>query len=256
MILALTGAGGGILAVPLLVFCLQLNISQAAPIGLLAVGIAAALGAVFGLKEGIVRYKAAFLMSLFGIMTAPVGVWLSNRIDNRSLSVLFAAVLLFVAYRTFQEASDGEQGSLLDANDPACVVSNSTGRFTWTARCARTLAGAGLVAGLLSGLIGVGGGFVMVPALKRYTDLTMQSIIATSLGVIALVTISGVSSSALAGSFNWHIALPFAGGALIGMILGRITSTYLAGPHLQKGFAIVSGLVALGMLVGVVLQES
>lgn len=102
LILALTGAGGGILAVPLLVFGLQLSVSQAAPIGLLAVGMAAALGATLGLKAGIVRYKAALLMSAFGMMAAPIGVWLGNRIDNRWLSILFAMVLLFGAYRTFK----------------------------------------------------------------------------------------------------------------------------------------------------------
>lgn len=128
-------------------------------------------------------------------------------------------------------------------------MSSETGRFVWNTRCARALAGSGVVAGLLSGLIGVGGGFVMVPALKRYSDLAMQSIIATSLAVIALVSISGVTSSALAGNLDWNIALPFAGGALVGMLLGRLTSSYLAGPQLQKSFAVVSGIVAIGMLV-------
>jgi hypothetical protein len=215
--------------------------------------MAAALGAILGLKAGIVRYKAALLMAALGMLAAPVGVWLGGRIDNRWLSILFAAVLLFVAYRTFKQAGDKTQQShYLNGDEPPCIVGTDTGRFAWTTRCARALAGSGVVAGLLSGLIGVGGGFVMVPALKRYTDLPMQSIIATSLGVIALVSISGVASSALAGSLNWHIALPFSGGALIGMLLGRLTSSYLAGPQLQKGFGIVSGLVAIGMLLKLV----
>lgn len=250
MILALTGAGGGILAVPLLVFGLQLSVFQAAPIGLLAVGMAAALGAVLGLKDGTVRYKAALLMSAFGMLTAPVGVWLGSRIDSQWLSILFAMVLMFVAYRTFKQAADKAlESHHLEGNEPSCIVSSETGRFVWTTRCARALAGSGVVAGLLSGLIGVGGGFVMVPALKRYTDLAMQSIIATSLGVIALVSISGVTSSALAGNLDWHIALPFSSGALVGMLLGRLTASQLAGPQLQKSFAIVSGLVAAGMLL-------
>lgn len=254
VILALTGAGGGILAVPLLMFGIQLNVAEAAPIGLLAVGMAAALGAMLGLKAGIVRYKAALVMSAFGMMAAPVGVWLGSRIDNRWLSVFFAAVLLFVAYRTFKQAGDeARESPNLGKDEPPCLVSSKTGRIAWTKSCGRKLAGSGILAGLLSGLIGVGGGFVMVPALKRYTDLDMQSVIATSLGVIALVSISGVTSSALAGSLNWRIALPFSGGALIGMLLGRVTSAYLAGPQLQKGFAIVSGTVSVGMLVKVFL---
>lgn len=250
VILALTGAGGGILAVPLLVFGIELTVSQAAPIGLLAVGMAAALGAMLGLKAGIVRYKAALLMAGFGMLGAPVGVWLGSRIDHRWLSILFAVVLLLVSYRTFKQADDKTQENHpLGRHERPCIVNTQTGQFAWTTRCARALAGSGVVAGLLSGLIGVGGGFVMVPALKRFTDLAMQSVIATSLGVIALVSISGVTSSALADNLDWRIALPFSGGALIGMLLGRLTSAYLAGPQLQRGFAIVSGIVAIGMLL-------
>lgn len=157
IILALTGAGGGILAVPLLVFGLQLTVSQAAPIGLSAVGIAAALGAMLGLKSGMVRYKAAVLMAAFGMLAAPIGVWLGSRIDNRWLSILFAVVLLFVAYRTFKQASRRTQESHPpDGDEPPCMVNTETGRFAWTKRCARALAGSGVMAGLLSGLIDVG----------------------------------------------------------------------------------------------------
>ena len=79
VVLALTGAGGGILAVPLLVFGLHLPMQQAAPIGLLAVGLAAALGAALGLREGIVRYRAATLIRVTGMLLAPFGIWLAQR---------------------------------------------------------------------------------------------------------------------------------------------------------------------------------
>lgn len=250
IILALTGAGGGILAVPLLIFGVQLDVAQAAPIGLLAVGMAAALGAGMGLRAGIVRYKAALLMASAGMVLAPAGVWLAHRTDNRWLSLLFALVLLFVAYRSYRQARGRpDRAEHPHAVAPPCVVGELTGRFIWTLPCARALALSGAIAGLLSGLIGVGGGFVMVPALQRYTDLAMQSIIATSLAVIALVSISGVASNALTGHLNWAIALPFAAGALAGMLGGRFIAAYLAGAHLQKGFALVSALVAIGLIV-------
>lgn len=253
VILALTGAGGGILAVPLLVFGLQMSVAQAGPIGLLAVGMAAALGAILGLRDGIVRYRAAFLIATTGMLVSPFGLWLARRIDNRWLSVLFALVLLLVAARTWHQARQGKlassEPSQATGDAPPCMRDVQSGRFIWTSSCARALALSGTVAGLLSGLLGVGGGFVMVPALQRYTNLAMRSVVATSLAVIALVSVSGVAASAATGGIAWGVALPFSAGALAGMLGGRLVSSRLAGPHLQIGFAIVSAAVAVGMIV-------
>ena len=250
VILALTGAGGGILAVPLLVFGIQMGVAQAGPIGLLAVGMAAALGALLGLRQGIVRYRAALLIAAAGMFLSPLGLWLAHRLDNRWLSVLFAMVLLLVSFRTFRQASRGAGAvpAAEHARHP-CVRDGATGRFIWTNSCARALALSGTVAGLLSGLLGVGGGFVMVPALQRYTDLAMQSIVATSLAVIALVSVTGVVTSAATGGMVWSVAIPFSAGALAGMLGGRVVSARLAGPQLQVGFAAVSAAVAVGMIV-------
>lgn len=250
VILALTGAGGGILAVPLLVFGIQMSVAQAGPIGLLAVGMAAALGAVLGLREGIVRYRAAMLIAASGMLLSPLGLWLAHRLDNRWLSVLFALILLLVAFRTFRQATRTPAAGAAHVPSPhPCKRDAATGRFIWTNSCARALALSGTVAGLLSGLLGVGGGFVMVPALQRYTDLAMRSVVATSLAVIALVSVTGVVTSAATGGMAWSVALPFSAGALAGMLGGRMVSARLAGPHLQIGFALVSAAVAVGMIV-------
>jgi uncharacterized membrane protein YfcA len=249
LILALTGAGGGILAVPLLVFGIQMSVAQAGPIGLLAVGMAAALGAGLGLRDGIVRYRAALLIAACGMLLAPLGLWLAHRIDNRWLSVMFALVLLLVAFRTAGQALRPALARPANVHSRhPCQLDAATGRFIWTSSCARALALSGTVAGLLSGLLGVGGGFVMVPALQRYTGLAMRSVVATSLAVIALVSVSGVIASAVTGAMVWPVALPFSAGALAGMLAGRMVSARLAGPQLQIGFALVSAAVAIGMI--------
>lgn len=250
VILALTGAGGGILAVPLLVFGAGLGVAEAGPIGLMAVGMAAALGSVLGLRAGTVRYRAALLVAAAGMLLSPAGLWAARQVDSRWLSVLFALVLLHVAVKTFRQAS-----GQVPAGVPARVVcrrSDASGRFIWTRPCARVLALSGGLAGLLSGLLGVGGGFVMVPALRRYTDLPMASAVATSLAVIALISLTGVAASALGGAIDWALALPFSGGALAGMLGGRVLAGRLAGPQLQKSFAAISALVALAMIAKVV----
>lgn len=249
LIMALTGAGGGILAAPLLIFGAHQTVAQAGPVGLLAVGLAATLGAILGLRAGIVRYRAALLIATVGMMLVPVGVWLAHRVDNRWLLILFALVLLAVAYRTFGQKDKPE----IEAQSLPCVRSADSGRFIWTSACARALALSGSVAGLLSGLLGVGGGFVIVPALHRYSDLAMQSVVATSLAVIALVSISGVVFSVVSGSLNWNIAMPFALGALVGMVSGRVISTHVAASYLHKGFAAVAVVVAIGLIMKVML---
>ncbi len=245
LVLAFTGAGGGILAIPLLVFGLHLPVQQAAPIGLLAVGLASVLGAGMGLREGVVRYRAAGLIGGFGVLLAPAGVALAQRLPNQPLLVAFAFVLGFVAARMLRPPSKID----LSAKDAPCLVNPQSGRISWTWPCARALAATGGVSGLLSGLLGVGGGFVIVPALERHTDLSVRSIHATSLGVIALVSASGVSAALLHGSFDWSVALPFAGGAACALLLGRRIARGWDPARLRQGFAWISLLVAILLLV-------
>ncbi|MCS0660133.1 sulfite exporter TauE/SafE family protein [Massilia terrae] len=245
IILALTGAGGGILAVPLLIFGTGIGVAQAGPIGLLAVGMAAVLGALLGLRAGVVRYRAALLIAATGMVLSPAGLWLARRVDNRWLGIVFALTLLYVAVMTYRRAGAPVAERV---QVPVCVRDGGSGRFIWTRPCARAMALSGALAGLLSGLLGVGGGFVMVPALQRYTDLPMKSVVATSLAVIALVSMTGVAATAVSGHMDWQIAAPFSAGALAGMLGGRAIASRLAGPHLQKGFAAISAVVAVCMI--------
>jgi hypothetical protein len=107
----------------------------------------------------------------------------------------------------------------------------------------------GMVCGMLSGLLGVGGGFVIVPALTRYSDLAADSIVATSLAVIALVSVSGVASAAVSGAMPWPVAWPFAGGAMVALIGGRRLAGRLSGPSLQRCFAGLSAVVCVLLVV-------
>jgi uncharacterized membrane protein YfcA len=256
LILALTGAGGAILAVPLLLFVLHIGVAEAAPIALLAVGLAAAVGAAIGLRAGIVRYRAAALMAAVGVVASPAGLWLARRVPNAPLTLLFAAVLAFVSWRMLRQSLAAPRASQAAAGTlPPCHVDAGTGRFVWTAPCTRALAATGVGAGLLSGLLGVGGGFVIVPALKRATDAPLHAIVATSLAVITLVSASGVAASALSGHMNWAIAVPFAAGATAGMLGGRRVAGRLSGQRLQQGFALVAACVAIGMVLRVLLAS-
>lgn len=248
-VLALTGAGGAIVAVPLLVFGLGLSMVQAGPIGLLAVAVSAAIGAFLGWRQGVLRYRAAALMAAAGIVVSPAGLWLAQRIPNQPLTVLFALVLAGVSVRMLRQAARELRGQTQDAATAApCLVDQADGRLRWTRTCALRLATAGAGAGFLSGLLGVGGGFVIVPALLAVSNLPMRAITATSMGVLALVSSGAVLQSAMAGRLALDLALPFAAGALVGLLLVRRVATRLAGPRLQQAFALISLLIAAGLL--------
>lgn len=249
-VLGLTGAGGGIFAVPALVFGLGMDIRQAAPVALLTVGAAALLGALQGLREGIVRYKAAMLLAGAGALTAPLGIWLAHWTSPRELNHVFVAVMLVVAYRMFWSSRRAlENGESAMEPAKACKVSRETGRFVWNLRTTATLGGIGIVSGLATGMLGVGGGFIIVPALAHFTELKMHSIVATSLMGIALlsaVTVSIAWSQGMAlGAPAWTFVLA----ALAGMAGGRVLAPRIPAQMLQRIFSITCVAVAALMLL-------
>jgi uncharacterized membrane protein YfcA len=251
LLMGLTGAGGGILSVPLLVFVLHLSIAEAAPISLSAITLAAGIGALLGLKNKILRYKAAGLMAIFGLLLSPLGLWISQRTPNAPLLIVFSLTLFYVSIRLYRQAHKEIHGipDFDGKSPPPCLLDASVGKLAWNVPCARALMFSGGLAGFLSGLLGVGGGFVIVPALKRYTDLPVNSIVATSLGVLAIVAGGGTIFSALSGNLNLSIATPFALGALLGLLVGRSFGKKLSGPRLQQIFSLLAFSVAISLIV-------
>jgi uncharacterized membrane protein YfcA len=251
LLMGLTGAGGGILSVPLLVFILHLPVAEAAPISLSAIALSAGVGALLGLRNKILRYKAAAFMAMFGLILSPIGLWTSQRIPNAPLLILFSCTLFYVSIRLYKQAYKEIHGipDFEGKPPPPCLLDSSKGKLSWNIPCARALMFSGGLAGLLSGLLGVGGGFVIVPSLKRYTDLPVRSIVATSLGVLAIIAGGGTIFSAISGNLNLTIATPFALGALLGLLIGRAFGKKLSGPRLQQIFSILTFCVATSLIL-------
>lgn len=248
LVLALTGAGGSILAIPLLVFGLNISLTQAAPIALLAIMSAASVGAIQGLRGGIVRYKAALLIASLGIAFAPLGVWLAQRAPTPILSLCFAAILIYVALRIWQQSTQElEYGGNKSA--PACTINPVSSKLFWTASCTKRLVITGAATGLLSGLFGVGGGFVIVPSLKKVSNFNAQTIIATSLTVVALVSASSVASYLLHGAISWEIAVPFIASTVFGMFAFSLISYKIPLIISQRSFAVLAVMAAILMVL-------
>ncbi len=259
ILLALTGAGGTLVAVPLLTFILQLRVVEAVPVALLAVSLSSTVGALLAHRQGLVRYRAAGFVAVTGMATVPAGVWVAHKLPDTFLTCLFALVLFAVAVSMFRQEQerDGGTGNIAASGSHAtmpCQLAYDGNRLVWTWPCARALAAAGVISGLLSGLLGVGGGFIVIPALKRATQLPMSSILATVLAITASISATGVLSATMMQGLNWSIALPFAAGALMGMLSGRIIAVKLSGPRLQRVFAVVVVGIAVAMVLRLLLQ--
>ncbi|MDN0075125.1 sulfite exporter TauE/SafE family protein [Crenobacter sp. SG2303] len=248
VVLGLTGAGGGILAIPALMAGLGWEVQQAAPLALLAVAIGAAVGAVEGLFKGLVRYRAALLMALAGAPFTAFGAVIAQHVPGRLLSVLFAGAMLIVAARAYRSSRNSGQPEVQTRAAP-CTLNPATGRLHWTPITLAAIAGVGAFTGFLSGLLGVGGGFVIVPALRRLTNLSMHAIVATSLLVIALVGSSAVASTLMHGAtIPLKEGVGFVLAAAVGMLGGRLLIHRMSPAQVQLGFASLVALVAGGML--------
>lgn len=244
LLMALTGAGGGALGVPLLVLVMHLPMQQASAMSLVAVGLAGAVGALLGLRDRLLRYRAALMLGAAGMLAAPLGVAVAQRLPQAVLLGVFAAFMLFTAWRMWRSAGPEAAARAPRPVQPACVRPDGELRLRWTPRCALVLGRVGVLAGSLSGLLGIGGGFVIVPALDRHTNLDLRSIQVTSLGVIAMVALSGIAAAALHGQLALADAMPFAGGALAGLLAGRRAAPRFSATLLRRGFAVLAVVVA------------
>lgn len=215
---------------------------------LIAVSGSAAIGAAEGLRKGLVRYKAATLMVVCGVPVTSLGVAAAHALPQRVLLALFAGVMLIVAARMFARAR------LADGPDPcndsalACINPES-GRLRWSWSTALLFACIGAFIGFMTGLLGVGGGFFIVPLLRRFTNITMHGIVATSLMVIALIGSGGIVAAVAHGTtLPLQTTVLFASTTALGMLAGRRLAAHLSARQVQYGFAMLLAAVAVGLL--------
>lgn len=254
--LGLTGGGGSIFAVPLLIYGIAIPIHQAVTVSLAAVGSTALGGAIAHLRSGEAEFKTGLIFGVAGIAGAPLGTLLGNKLPPKLLLGGFAVLMLLIAIRMWWKASRKPSEARFvravseerDDTGPSCRR-DAEGRLYLNSRCALMLGLAGITTGFLSGLFGVGGGFLIVPALLFIASLPMQRAVATSLLVITIISAAGVVSQVFSGrSVDGWITAWFVLGGLIGMGLGIAVGRRLAGPLLQKLFAGMIVVVAVYMI--------
>jgi len=257
--LGLTGGGGAIFAVPLLVYWLGVDPPTAVAISLVTVAVTAAVGAVERWRYGQVEVPTGLLFAAAGMLTAPLGGWIGSRLPEQPLLVAFALLMLVIAARMWRTARSVEErlppAAVEAGSGPACRR-DPKGRLRITSRCATVLAVAGLAVGLLSGLFGVGGGFLIVPALVTFASMGVPRAVGTSLFVMTLVGISAVASQVAAGRVvPLDVAGGFVAGSIPGLFAGSAIGRRLTGPLLARCFAIAIVAVAVFVIVREVMSR-
>lgn len=252
LLMGITGAGGGVLAVPALVFGLGITMQQAAPIAMVAVSIAAWVGAVEGLMRRVVRWRAAIVIALAAAPFTALGIAVALRLPDLTLRVVFVGVLTFVAWRQIASRTPRAEAENLAAPGHVAALNPSTGRFVWTRRAWVGFGCIGGAMGFFSGLLGVGGGFVLVPLLGRWTALSASMLVGTSLLVTAMVTGFGAYFSVLHGaSMPWASTAWFAASLVVGMVAGRHLVHRLSERWIKRAFLVLVVGVALSLAVDV-----
>ncbi len=226
LLLGLTGAGGSLVALPLLL-SLHLPLRDAIGVSLGAVALSALIGAIPRARQGQVAWRPVLVLALAGLPSNAVGQWLGRFVPEGVLIVAFCLLVLWSAWRMWRGA-----GMKREASDQARSL---------------PLLGIGLAVGLLSGLMGVGGGFLVVPGLLWFTPLSMMAATATSMAVIALVSGGGFLIY-LTGA---HPPLPLLGGlaagGAVGVLGGNLLAQRLGGPTLQRLFALMLVAVSFSL---------
>lgn len=252
--LGLTGGGGAIFAVPLLVYGLGVPPRDAVGISLMTVGTTALVGFVQRARRHQVEFPTGLLFALAGSITAPIGARLARYLSDSVLLGTFSLLMLVIATRMWTNARTGvnELSILEDEDDRPTCRRDPEGKLRFTSDCALLLAAIGLMAGVLTGLFGVGGGFIIVPALVMFSNMGMPRAIGTSLLIITLVSASGVASHVPAGSID--VAGVFTLGSVIGLFAGSRLSRRFSGAALQKTFSAVIVVVAIYVVVRTLLS--
>jgi uncharacterized membrane protein YfcA len=232
--LGLVGGGGSILAVPLMVYVVGVPDAHLA-IGTSAIAVAAnaAINLSNHARGGTVRWSCALTFAAVGIIGAFVGSIFGKMLDGQKLLALFALIMLVIAMLMLKTRS---KVGLPDVE------------MSWSNLPA--IVGLGLSTGTLSGFFGIGGGFLIVPALMLATGMSIMNAVSSSLVAVTAFGLTTAASYAYSGLVSWALAGLFVAGGIVGGLIGTRSARHLAARRgaLNIVFASVIIAVALYML--------
>ncbi|SFF43525.1 sulfite exporter TauE/SafE family protein [Blastococcus tunisiensis] len=230
------GGGGSILTVPALVYVLGQDARAATTSSLFIVGITSVVAALGHARSGRVRWGVGVVFGATGLAAGFVGTAV-NRLVNPDVLLLSFAVVIVVAAVGMLVSSRGEEPA--PQEDGAAQHARR-----WTPGRIGGVVGAGLLVGFMTGFFGVGGGFVVVPALTLALGLPMPQAVATSLVVISINSSGALLARAGTAHFDWAVIVPFTLAAVAGSLGGKVVADRLSAATLTRAFAVLLLAVA------------
>ncbi|MDG1477598.1 MAG: sulfite exporter TauE/SafE family protein [Vicingaceae bacterium] len=243
--LGLIGGGGSILTVPILVYLLGVEAADTAPAySLFVVGTASLIGATIKYKQGFVDLKTAVIFGIpaifsvyatrrFLVPAIPDEIFaLDTFIFTKRIFVmgLFAVLMILASISMIKGRKEKLQEGEQKFNYPLILIE-------------------GVLVGMLTGLVGAGGGFIIIPALVMLSNLPMKKAIGTSLAIIAAKSLFGFLGDLSVITIDWKLLLIFTSLAVSGIFIGNQLSNKIDGAKLKKGFGffvlIMGGIILI-----------
>ncbi|MGO2003797.1 sulfite exporter TauE/SafE family protein, partial [Arthrobacter rhombi] len=218
--LGLLGGGGSILTVPILTYVAGMNPKEAIAASLFVVGATSAVSAVSHARNGRVKWRTGLVFGAAGMAGAFGGGLLGGHIPGTVLMIAFALMMVATSLAMIRgRKNGGAQG--YDGDLPLGKVILE-----------------GLVVGLVTGLVGAGGGFLVVPALALMGGLSMPVAVGTSLVVIALKSFAGLGGYLTTVSLDWALVSGVTAAAILGSLVGARLAGKIPENALRKGFGV------------------
>jgi uncharacterized membrane protein YfcA len=246
LVLGLIGGGGSILTVPIFVYILGVSPVLATSYSLFVVGLTAMVGAIRNFQKNMVDVKTGFIFAI----PAFIGVFLSRRFilpvipeeiisinsflltKDIAIMLFFAFIMFIAAFFMIKERTDTNTNQQIKYNIPLLTID-------------------GLIIGILTGLVGAGGGFLIIPALVLFAKLPMKKAVATSLMIIAIKSLIGFTGDLWQLQIDWLLLTSFTAISVIGIFIGIYLNQFINEKKLKRGF----GVFVITMSVFIIIKE-
>ncbi|AXT85044.1 sulfite exporter TauE/SafE family protein [Aeromicrobium sp. A1-2] len=232
------GGGGAILTVPVLVYIVGQSGQAATTSSLVIVGLSAAVGVLSYLSARRVRWGLGLAFGLIGLPATFLGSFLNQRVDENVLLLGFSGLMVVAALAMVVDNARTHESDTTDG------VTTEPGATPAARPSPAVVVAVALAVGLLTGFFGVGGGFVIVPALVLALRLPIQQAVGTSLMIVALNSATALVSRAGTAHFDWAVIIPFTLAAMVATLIGKRVADRLPAAHVKHGFAALLLLVA------------